>query len=261
MKDFKLRHKFRTAALAGVTALSALTGCDVTAPTASDTQLVPDTIHVKDADPSASSALVTQLVPGAIVDVNIDKDLDYPGEGRWSVWNHRQDSCLANDSNRVHYQTWLAKLDDAKNLSLLDKANRVNDLVNNTVTYVSDSENYGVENYWASGTQTICIGAGDCEDFALAKLYALKYLGVPENRMSVLDVASDSAVSKEIDHAVLAVDTSAANNWVNCLILNNYEGRKNSLETLGQDGYLPYYMINTNKMLHCKVKTLKPLAP
>jgi predicted transglutaminase-like cysteine proteinase len=243
MKDFKLRPKFRTAVLAGLTALGVLTS-----------------YKGEPASPS-SSVTVTQLVPGKAVNVNIVKNLDYPGEGRWSVWNHRQDSCLANDSNRVHYQAWLAGLDGAKGLFLLEQVNQVNDLVNNTVTYVSDSENYGVDNYWASGAQTICSGAGDCEDFALAKLYALKYLGVSENRMSILDVASDPAFSKEIDHAVLAVDTSAANNWINCLILNNYEGSRNSLKTLEQTGYLPYYMINTNQMRHCKIKTLKSPAP
>jgi len=223
MKDFKLRNKFCTAVLAGLTAMSALTGCDTREPPAADTQLV----------------------------------LDTTASVNWSDWGDRQDSYLTNDSNRVPYQTWLSKLDDAKDMSLLDKANRVNDLVNNTVRYMSDNANYGGE-YWASGVETICAGVGDCDDFAIAKLYALKYLNVPENRMCVLGVTTDTIVSRKMNHAVLAVDTSAANNWVNCLILDN---RARSLETLGQDGYLPYYMINSKEIRQCKLKVLKPPAP
>jgi predicted transglutaminase-like cysteine proteinase len=234
MKNFKLAYKFRTAVLAGVTAMAALTGCKVT----------------------------TVLVSGASVDVTIDKNLDYPVEGQWPIWSPRQDSCLRDDSNRVYYQAWLSKLDDAKNLSLLEKVNRVDDLVNNTVKYARDSVIYGVKNYWASGAQTICKGLGDCEDFALAKLYALKYLGVSEDRMSVLDIASHPDAPKKITHAVLAVDTSAANNWADCLILDDNVGQKNSIKRLSQvkDRYHPFYMIGTDKMHHCKVKQKRYLA-
>jgi len=232
MKDFNLKHKFRTAVLAGLTAIGALAGCGIVFPPAPDTQLVPDTT----------------------VFINVN-------QGKWSDWQDRQYSYLTNDSNRVHYQAWLSKLDDAKNLSLLEKANRVNDLVNNTVIYVDDSTAYGQGEYWASGVETICTGVGDCEDFAIAKLYALEYLNVPENRVYLLSVADDPKVSKKSNHAVLAVDTSAANNWVNCLILNDYAGSRNTLETLGQNGYEPHVMINSDEIRLCKVKVLKPPAP
>jgi predicted transglutaminase-like cysteine proteinase len=151
-------------------------------------------------------------------------------------------------------------MDDAKELPLLDKADRVNDFVNNTVTYATDSINYGRGDYWASGVETICKGEGDCEDFALAKFYALKYLNVPENRMFLLWISDTVAHD---GHMVLGVDTSAVNNWTNCLILDNYEGTANSLKTLGQTDYAPFLVdaVNSQEILGCKAKILKPPAP
>jgi hypothetical protein len=224
MTGFKLKNKFRTAVLAGLAAIGGLTGCR-----SPDTQIIPDKTSF----------------------INVD-------QGKFSDWQDRQYSYLTNDSNRVHYQAWLSKLDDAKNHSLLDKANEVNDLVNNSVTWVDDSITYHQSEYWASGVETILQGVGDCEDFAIAKLYALDYLNVPENRMYILSVASDTTVSKESNHAVLAVDTSAANDWTNCLILNDNEGSKNTLETLGQNGYDPHVMINMYEIRLCKAKVVKP---
>jgi predicted transglutaminase-like cysteine proteinase len=216
MKNFKLRHKFNLAVLAGLTALSVLIKC-------------------------------------APLDV-------YAVEREWDDVKERQGLYLANDSNRDYYQAWLSNLDDAKTLSLLDKANRVNDLVNNTVMYVTDSANHAQKEYWASGVETICVGRGDCEDFAIAKLYALQYLGVPESRMYALTVAFNPEVSEEISHAVLAVDTSAANNWAGCLVLDNMAGITNTLRTLEESGYKPAIAFNFDGVRRWDKKALKPPA-
>ncbi|MCE9507403.1 MAG: transglutaminase-like cysteine peptidase [Alphaproteobacteria bacterium] len=174
----------------------------------------------------------------------------------WDDTKERQELYLKNESNRDYYQAWLSSLDDAKTLSLLDKTNRVNDLVNNTVTYMSDSVNYGRKSYFASGVETVCTGRGDCEDFAIAKLYALQYLGVPENRMCALTVATNPA-SKETNHAIMVVDTSAANTWDGCLVLDDAEGVTNSLRTLGQTGYKPFVAFNFDGVRRWNAKTPK----
>jgi predicted transglutaminase-like cysteine proteinase len=215
MKDFKLRHKFQLAVLAGLTALSV-------------------------------------LIKYAPLDV-------YAVKAAWDDAKERQDSYLKNDANRDYYRAWLSTLDDAKTLSLLDKTNRVNDLVNNTVSYVSDSANYGRRSYIASGVETVCTGRGDCEDFAIAKLYALQYLNVPENRMYALTVATNPA-SKEVNHSVVVVDTSAANNWDGCLVLDDAEGVTNSLRTLSQAGYKPFVAFNFDEVRKWNPKVSKSPA-
>ncbi|MCE9506896.1 MAG: transglutaminase-like cysteine peptidase [Alphaproteobacteria bacterium] len=232
-----LKNKFRAAALSAMTAAGLLTGCDQ-----------------QHRHPDATSAPNTQLVfdNGRVYTTLDDNEVQ--------AWEPRQNSCLRNDSNQVHYQDWLSQLDDTKDASLLDKANAVNDLVNNQVTYLSDEEDYQAYEYFASGVETCLRGAGDCEDFAIAKLYAMKYLNVPENRTLLLFVATDG-VSEQVNHCVLAVDTTADNSWVDCLILNDSEGAQNSIENLYETGYKPIFTMNTQKERNCKLKPLKQPAP
>ena len=45
----------------------------------------------------------------------------------------------------------------------------------NKVPYVSDQENYGVDNHWAS-VEDFMERGGDCEDYALAKFDKLRHL-------------------------------------------------------------------------------------
>jgi predicted transglutaminase-like cysteine proteinase len=53
------------------------------------------------------------------------------------------------------------------------------------MTFVDDFTHWGVEDYWASPAEFVASGGGDCEDYALAKYYALKELGVPIARLRI----------------------------------------------------------------------------
>jgi predicted transglutaminase-like cysteine proteinase len=78
----------------------------------------------------------------------------------------------------------------------------VNSAVNKAIQYREDSANWGVADYWASAAETIGRGAGDCEDYAIAKMQVLRASGVPANDMFLVvgnDVAARSA------HAMLLV--------------------------------------------------------
>jgi predicted transglutaminase-like cysteine proteinase len=68
----------------------------------------------------------------------------------------------------------------------------------NKARYVSDQQNWGKADYWAAPADLLARG-GDCEDFAAAKYFALKELGIPASRMRMLITR---------DHAVLVVDTA-----------------------------------------------------
>ena len=61
------------------------------------------------------------------------------------------------------------------------KMSQVNSNVNK-VSYVSDTENYGVSEYYANPDEFYKNG-GDCEDYSLAKYYKLKELGFNPNNM------------------------------------------------------------------------------
>jgi predicted transglutaminase-like cysteine proteinase len=49
----------------------------------------------------------------------------------------------------------------------------------NRVPFIDDRRHWGLEDYWASPAEFVASHGGDCEDFSIAKYYALKELGVP----------------------------------------------------------------------------------
>jgi predicted transglutaminase-like cysteine proteinase len=109
---------------------------------------------------------------------------------------------------------------------------RVNEAINR-YRYVTDPENWGLPDYWATVRQFLRRD-GDCEDYAIAKYMTLKRLGVPVEQMRVV-VLND--LNLGVPHAVLAVflDTET-------LILDN------QIQTVLPDSaiahYQPIYSIN-----------------
>ena len=77
---------------------------------------------------------------------------------------------------------------------------RTNDVFNH-VPYVSDLENWHVEDYWATPLETLGSVGGDCEDYAIAKYLTLKELGIPKERMRITYVR---ALERDESHMVLA---------------------------------------------------------
>ena len=44
-------------------------------------------------------------------------------------------------------------------------------------------ENYNMSDYWATPWEFLAHDAGDCEDYVIAKYFALKYLGIDSKQM------------------------------------------------------------------------------
>ena len=78
----------------------------------------------------------------------------------------------------------------------------VNRAVNLAIRPVSDWEQYGLADFWASPLQTLANAAGDCEDYAIVKYAALRELGIPSEDLRLVVVQDDK---HEIAHAVVAV--------------------------------------------------------
>lgn len=78
----------------------------------------------------------------------------------------------------------------------------VNDAVNTALTYGTDRAIWGRGDYWATPAETMARGVGDCEDFAITKLWLLRSLGfAPES----LQLVVLQETRRSIYHAVLAV--------------------------------------------------------
>lgn len=87
-------------------------------------------------------------------------------------------------SGRERVVSWDELVRTEQAASNMDKLERVNRFFNE-LNFVSDLSHWGEEDYWATPIEFLGSNAGDCEDFAVAKYFTLKALGVPIERMSL----------------------------------------------------------------------------
>lgn len=90
-----------------------------------------------------------------------------------------------SSSSQIRLDNYDKMIEDNKNKSLVHKLVAVNKFFNK-ITYKNDSSNWGKKDYWAKPKEFLSKGAGDCEDFALAKLYALQELGIPKEKLKLI---------------------------------------------------------------------------
>jgi len=64
----------------------------------------------------------------------------------------------------------------------------VNDFFNRRVRFADDQEIWNQPDYWATPIETLGRGAGDCEDFALAKYFSLREAGVDAAKLRLIYV-------------------------------------------------------------------------
>ena len=113
----------------------------------------------------------------------------------------------------------------------------INSYVNRHVRYVDDRVLYKKADHWASASETLRRGAGDCEDYAIAKMQLLKRAGFAPDQMQ-LSVVRDLA--RNADHAILLV--TVGNETV---ILDNMTDTLTNAES-AQD-YRPIMSFSANK--------------
>lgn len=84
-----------------------------------------------------------------------------------------------------------------QDLEILDSVNKFF----NRVRYMDDIKHWGQHDYWAAPIELVSSNGGDCEDYAIAKYYLLKELGVPIERLRITYV---KALKLNQAHMVLA---------------------------------------------------------
>lgn len=109
-------------------------------------------------------------------------------------------ACHETHFNRCHLRNWLAFLDGLREQPRTQQLAAVNRYANQK-RYVLDIDNYGVEDYWAVPREFL-YNDGDCEDYAITKLFSLRWLGFPLETVRIV-VLQDTNL--RIPHAVLAV--------------------------------------------------------
>lgn len=80
------------------------------------------------------------------------------------------------------------------------KLEQVNDFFN-LIPFSNDSENWDTKDYWATPIEAIGTNAADCEDYAIAKYFSLRELGVSPEKLRITYV---KAIELNEAHMVLA---------------------------------------------------------
>lgn len=88
---------------------------------------------------------------------------------------------------RERLEKWrdLVNNPDNKLLPEKEKLELVNNFFNSNVMFIDDLALWKQNDYWATPLEMLSIGAGDCEDYSIAKYFTLKEIGVDEEKLRI----------------------------------------------------------------------------
>lgn len=95
---------------------------------------------------------------------------------------------------------WENLIREDRSTSDREKLEKANHFFNSRIRFATDMEIWGVEDYWATPFEFLGKGAGDCEDFAIAKYFTLRAMGVSDEKLRITYV---KALQYNIHHMVL----------------------------------------------------------
>ncbi|MNF56380.1 hypothetical protein D3C84_378640 [compost metagenome] len=121
-----------------------------------------------------------------------------PAKGRIEAWNQMLQSESADPER--------------------EQLNAVNRFFNQQLSFQDDTRVWRQTDYWATPVESLVKGAGDCEDYALAKYFSLRQLGVPSEKLRITYV---KALTQNQAHMVL---TYYASPTADPLVLDNLIG-------------------------------------
>lgn len=146
---------------------------------------------------------------------------------------------------------WSTLLADSQHVTEPQKLTNMNDFFNQ-FRFISDQKLWGKEDYWATPYEFIGAGAGDCEDFSIAKYQALIKLGVADSKLRLVYV---KALELDQFHMVVAYYPTPS---AVPLILDNLNG--DILPATARKDLLPIYSFNGSKLWLMKSKGQSQVA-
>jgi len=88
-------------------------------------------------------------------------------------------------TGRERLQEWADLIDAGAKLDEQAQLHAVNAFFNRTLLFIDDVRIWQQIDYWATPVEALVKGAGDCEDYAIAKYLTLRRLGVPSDRLRI----------------------------------------------------------------------------
>jgi predicted transglutaminase-like cysteine proteinase len=95
---------------------------------------------------------------------------------------------------------WQYLLASQKQIGESEQLNVVNRFFNKHLRYVEDIDLWHAVDYWETPIEALWKGAGDCEDYAIAKYFSLRHLGVASEKLRITYV---KALTQNRAHMVL----------------------------------------------------------
>ncbi len=123
------------------------------------------------------------------------------------------DTLLASFSHRwgstnlQKFDAWRKLIESGAGSGEADRLKSVNEFFNRQITFGEDMAIWGQPDYWATPLETLGKGAGDCEDFVIAKYFSLQMVGVSADKLRLVYVnarTGTSGVAASQAHMVLA---------------------------------------------------------
>ena len=130
---------------------------------------------------------------------------------------------------------WQELIREDSSVSDIEKLERTNTFFNQ-LQFVDDSIQWQKSDYWATPIEFLSTGAGDCEDFSLAKYFTLKALGVAETKLNMTYVKA-----LQLNQAHMVVTYYASPNAIP-LVLDNLVAE--ILPATKRKDLLPVYSFN-----------------
>lgn len=146
----------------------------------------------------------------------------------------------------------VSMMNRAKDMSELEKLEKVNDFFNQT-PYYSDQSVWGVSDYWATRLEFIGKDKGDCEDYVIAKYFTLKELGVPTSKMYMTYAKS---LKFNVAHMVLTYYETPKSVP---LVLDNYNYK--ILPANERNDLIPVYSFSGDDLFNAKQAQLGKMLP
>jgi len=97
---------------------------------------------------------------------------------------------------------WKKLIEESRDLEEFEQIKRVNLFFNRQMLFRSDKDIWQQEDYWATPLEFVGRGAGDCEDYTIAKYVTLQMLGFKNDRLRLIYVRAKSSSISEA-HMVL----------------------------------------------------------
>jgi predicted transglutaminase-like cysteine proteinase len=134
---------------------------------------------------------------------------------------------------------FLAIVDDARAREGRARLGEINRAINLAIRPMSDLDQYGAIDVWSSPLVTLTSGAGDCEDYAIAKFVALRQAGISPDDLRIV-IMRDTIRGE--DHAVAAARLDG--HW---LMLDNR--RMAMIEDAYVRNYRPLFVIDQHGVM------------